>query len=62
MSTINGIQSGRIGTGAGLKIIGAELKEGLMDKNDSFKSAVKSGRTSTIKKFRGGAIKKRKKK
>jgi len=54
MSTINAVQSGRIGTGMGLKIIGAELKEGIFP--------VKSGRTGTKteNKARGGLVKKKK--
>jgi hypothetical protein len=53
MSTINAVQSGRIGTGTGLKIIGAELKEGIFP--------AKSGRTGTKteNKAKGGLMKKK---
>jgi hypothetical protein len=51
MSTIYAVQSGRTSPSTGLKIIGAELKEGIFP--------VKSGRTEN--KAKGGLMKKKKK-
>ena len=53
MSTIYAVQSGRTSPSTGLKIIGAELKEGIFP--------VKSGRTKTENKAKGGLMKKKKK-
>ena len=55
MSTIYAVQSGRTSPSTGLKIIGAELKEGIFP--------AKSGRTGTKteNKAKGGLMKKKKK-
>lgn len=60
MSTISAVQSGRTSPSMGLKIIGQELKEGFSP-SDAFKSAMKSGRTSTINRAKGGLVGKQKK-
>ena len=54
MSTIYAVQSGRTSPSMGLKIIGAELKEGIFP--------VKSGRTKPEDKAKGGLMKKKSKK
>jgi hypothetical protein len=49
---VSAVQSGRTSPTTGLKIIGAELKEGIFP--------VKSGKTETVNKARGGLVKKKK--
>ena len=49
---VSAVQSGRTSPSTGLKIIGAELKEGIFP--------VKSDKTETVNKARGGLVKKKK--
>jgi hypothetical protein len=55
-STINALKSGRVGLNMGLKIIGAELKDGLLNLDKAAKDT-----TKPTNKARGGLVKKKKK-
>tara|TARA_Y100001938_G_C8037172_1_gene403988 strand:- start:53 stop:265 length:213 start_codon:yes stop_codon:yes gene_type:complete len=55
-STIFAVKSGRIGLNTGLKIIGAELKDGLLNLDKAAKDT-----TKPTNKARGGLMKKKKK-
>ena len=55
-STISALKSGRIGLNMGIKIIGAELKDGLLNLDKAAKDT-----TKPTGKARGGLMKKKKK-
>ena len=55
-STINALKSGRLGLNMGMKIIGAELKDGLLNLDKAAKDT-----TKPTNKAKGGLIKKKKK-
>ena len=55
-STISALKSGRVGLNMGLKIIGAEIKDGLLNLDKAAKDT-----TKPTNKARGGLIKKKKK-
>jgi len=55
-STINALKSGRLGLNMGMKIIGAELKDGLLNLDKAAKDT-----TKPTNKAKGGLMKKKKK-